>query len=74
MTCDDLQVGQHQSLKGLHDHRHQGDGTVVIQSSDGGFLGNRDDSGALEQEGTSHSSRDLLRIRVKMGASWSAQT
>src|SRR4029434_55109 len=28
----------------------------------------------LKQEGTSHSSRDLLKIRVKMGASWSAQT
>ncbi len=28
----------------------------------------------LKQQGTSHSSRDLLKICVKMGASWSAQT
>ncbi len=28
----------------------------------------------LKHEGTSHSSRDLLKICVKMGASWSAQT
>ncbi len=27
----------------------------------------------LKHEGTSHSSRDLLKICVKMGASWSAQ-
>ncbi len=27
----------------------------------------------LKYEGTSHSSRDLLKICVKMGASWSAQ-
>ncbi len=27
----------------------------------------------LKQEGTSHSSSDLLKICVKMGASWSAQ-
>ncbi len=27
----------------------------------------------LKHEGTSHSSSDLLKIRVKMGASWSAQ-
>ncbi len=26
-----------------------------------------------KHEGTSHSSSDLLKIRVKMGASWSAQ-
>ncbi len=30
--------------------------------------------GRLKQQGTSHSSRDLLKICVKMGASWSAQT
>ncbi len=28
----------------------------------------------LKQQGTLHSSRDLLKICVKMGASWSAQT
>ncbi len=28
----------------------------------------------LKQQGTSHSSRDLLKICVKMGASWSAQS
>ncbi len=28
----------------------------------------------LKQQGTSHSSRDLFEICVKMGASWSAQT
>ncbi len=28
----------------------------------------------LKQQGTSHSSSDLLNICVKMGASWSAQT
>ncbi len=28
----------------------------------------------LKQQGNSHSSRDLLKICVKMGASWSAQT
>ncbi len=28
----------------------------------------------LKQKGTSHSSRGLLKICVKMGASWSAQT
>lgn len=28
----------------------------------------------LKQEGTSHRSRDLLKICVMMGASWSAQT
>ncbi len=27
----------------------------------------------LKQEGTSHNSRDLLKICEKMGASWSAQ-
>ncbi len=27
----------------------------------------------LKHEGTSHSSSDLLKIFVKMGASWSAQ-
>ncbi len=29
--------------------------------------------GHLKHEGTSHSSSDLLKIFVKMGASWSAQ-
>ncbi len=29
-ACDVLQVGQHQSLEGFHDHRCQGDGPVVI--------------------------------------------
>ena len=47
-ACDALQMGQHQSFKGFHDHRRQGDGPVVIQSSDGGFLGNLDDGGAFE--------------------------
>jgi len=28
----------------------------------------------LKQQGTVHSSRDLLKICVKIGASWSAQT
>ncbi len=28
----------------------------------------------LKQQGTSHSSKDLFKICVKMGASWSAQT
>ncbi len=28
----------------------------------------------LKQQGSSHNSRDLLKISVKMGASWSAQT
>ncbi len=28
----------------------------------------------LKQQGTSHSSSDLLKICVKMGPSWSAQT
>ncbi len=28
----------------------------------------------LKQQGISHSSSDLLKICVKMGASWSAQT
>lgn len=30
--------------------------------------------GALKQEVTSHSSRDMLKICVKIGASWLAQT
>ncbi len=30
-------------------------------------------AGRLKHEGTSHSSSDLLKIFVKMGASWSAQ-
>ena len=32
-------------FKDLHDYRGQGDRPVVIQSSDGGFLGNWNDGG-----------------------------
>src|SRR4029434_2175166 len=47
-ACDALQMGQYQSLKCLHDHRSQGDGPVVIQSSDGMFLRDWDDGGLFE--------------------------
>lgn len=64
MTCDVFEVGQHQVLKGLHGNCLL---SVVIQSSDRGFLGQWDDSG------TSHRSSDLLNICVKIDASWTAQ-
>jgi hypothetical protein len=36
---DVLQVGQHQSFKRLHEHRRESNWSVVIKSSDLGFLG-----------------------------------
>ncbi len=39
-----------------------------------GFLGMGLMVECLKQQGTSHSSRDLLKICVKMEANWSAQT
>lgn len=73
-ACDVLQVGQHQSLKGFHDHGRQDDRPVVIESCDRGFLGDRDDCVMFEAGGTSHSSSDRLKICVKMLTGWSAQT
>ncbi len=49
--CDVLQVGQHQSLKGFHDHRHQGDRPVVIEYCDRGCLREGDDCGMFEAGG-----------------------
>ena len=50
-TYNVLQVAQHQSLKGFHDHRRQGDRPVVIYSCEGGFFGDWDDGGALKAGG-----------------------
>jgi len=47
-VCDGLQVDQDQSFKDLHDHRDQGDGSVVIEACDLGLLGDGDDDGGLE--------------------------
>ena len=35
-------------LKCLHNHRGQGDGSVVVESSDFCFFGDGDDGGGLE--------------------------
>ena len=44
-----LQGIHHQSLKGFHDYRRQGDGHAVTQPCDGGFLGDREvELGAFE--------------------------
>ncbi len=61
------------STQVLH-HRRECDRSLVIKSSDFGLLGTGIMVERLKQQGTSHSSRDLLKICVKMGASWSAQT
>ncbi len=47
--------------------------SVVIKSCNFWFLGYKDDGECLKQEGTSHSSSDLLKINVKMDDSWTAQ-
>lgn len=51
MSCDVLEARKHQSFKGPRDQRHQSVRPVVIQSCEGGFLGDWDDGGALEVRG-----------------------
>ncbi len=50
-SSDVLQVGQDQSLKGLHDHRRECDRSVIIKSSDFGLFGDGNDGGAFEAAG-----------------------
>lgn len=47
MACEELQAGQHQAFKGLHNYRCQNNRSVVIQSSDDRFLGDRNDGGTF---------------------------
>lgn len=68
-TCDVLQVGQHQSLKGFYDYRREGHRPVVINPVIEGSLGTGITVDCLKQQGTSHSSRDLSKISVKTGGS-----
>lgn len=49
-TTDVFQAGQHQILKGLHDHRHHRNRSVVFQSCDLGILWDGDDSGGFKAE------------------------
>ena len=67
-ACDVLLLGQHQSLKGCNEHRHQGLGLVVVLSSGGGFLGDCDDCEVFEAGGDfTQRQRDLLKVCVKTG-------
>ena len=50
-VSDGFEVEQHTALKCLHHHRGQGDGSVIIESSDLCFFGDRDDGGGLEAGG-----------------------
>ena len=47
-VSDGFEVEQHKALKCLHHHRGQGDGSVIIESSDLCFFGDRDDGGGFE--------------------------
>ena len=44
-VCYGFHVGEHKGLKRLHDHRGEGNRSVVILSCGPCFLGNRDDGG-----------------------------
>ena len=47
-VSDGFEVKQHKALKCLHHYRGQGDGSVIIESSDLSFFGDGDDGGGLE--------------------------
>ncbi len=51
-SSDVLQVGQDQSLKWLHDHRRESDGSVVAKACDFGLFGDGNDGGAFEAAGS----------------------
>ena len=42
-VSDVFEVRKHKALKGLHNHRGQGDGSEVVKSCGPWLLGNRDD-------------------------------
>lgn len=53
-ASEPVKVVHHQSLKGFHDHRHQGDGPVVIQSCNRGLLGGQDDGEVFQSRRALH--------------------
>jgi len=62
-------VGQDSALKGLHDHRGQGDGPVVIESRDPSVLVDRDDGGGLEAGWNVACLQEGLKMSVNTGDS-----
>ena len=49
-VSDGFEVKHHKALKCLNHHRGQGDGSVIIESSDLCFFGDGDDGRGLEED------------------------